>query len=352
MPEKIPPHNTDAEKSALGAALLSKDAMALVIDAVRPDDFYDAAHKEIFQVMIDLFRQNIPVDIVTVCEELKKKKSLDMVGGRAYVASLSGEAMSTVNAGEYAKIVAEKSSLRKLIHSAEDIREKSFNENIEAEEILDYAEKSIFEIAQQKQTTDYAPIQDVLMENMAMIDKAIATKGKVVGLPTGYKKFDEVTSGLHRSDLIIVAARPAMGKTAFALNIALNTATKANASVLLFSLEMSKEQLGQRLLSIESRVEMQKLKTGEMQRNDWEKISVAVDNLAKAKIHIDDTPGVGIMEMKNKCRRLKAEKGLDLVVIDYLQLMKAEGRADSRQQEISNLSRYLKLLAREIDCPL
>lgn len=352
MPEKIPPHNTDAEKSALGAALLSKDAMALVIDAVRPDDFYDAAHREIFQVMIDLFRQNIPVDIVTVCEELKKKKSLDMVGGRAYVASLSGEAMSTVNAGEYAKIVAEKSSLRKLIHSAEDIREKSFKENIDAEEILDYAEKSIFEIAQQKQTTDYAPIQDVLMENMAMIDKAIATKGKVVGLPTGYTKFDEVTSGLHRSDLIIVAARPAMGKTAFALNIALNTATKADASVLLFSLEMSKEQLGQRLLSMESRVEMQKLKTGEIKRDDWERIAVAVDNLAKAKIHIDDTPGVGIMEMKNKCRRLKAEKGLDLVVIDYLQLMKAEGRADSRQQEISALSRYLKLLAREIDCPV
>ncbi len=352
MPEKIPPHNKEAEKSAIGAALLSKDALSDIIDLVKPDDFYDAAHKEIFTVIIDLFRQSTPVDIITVCDELKKRKSLDMVGGRAYVASLAGESQSTANAEEYAKIIAEKSSLRQLIHASEDIREKSFQENINAAEILDYAEKNIFEIAQHRQTNDYSPIQDVLVENMRMIDKAIQTKGTVVGLTTGYQKFDEVTSGLHRSDLIIVAARPAMGKTAFALNIALNAARKADASVLIFSLEMSKEQLGQRLLSMESRVEMQHLKTGDIKRDDWDRLAVAMDNLSKSKIHIDDTPGVGIMEMKNKCRRLKAEKGLDLVVIDYLQLMKAEGRADSRQQEISTLSRYLKLLAREVDCPV
>ena len=352
MPEKIPPHNKEAEKSAIGAALLSKDALSDIIDLVKPDDFYDAAHKEIFTVIIDLFRQSTPVDIITVCDELKKRKSLDMVGGRAYVASLAGESQSTANAEEYAKIIAEKSSLRQLIHASEDIREKSFQENINAAEILDYAEKNIFEIAQHRQTNDYSPIQDVLVENMRMIDKAIQTKGTVVGLTTGYQKFDEVTSGLHRSDLIIVTARPAMGKTAFALNIALNAARKADASVLIFSLEMSKEQLGQRLLSMESRVEMQHLKTGDIKRDDWDRLAVAMDNLSKSKIHIDDTPGVGIMEMKNKCRRLKAEKGLDLVVIDYLQLMKAEGRADSRQQEISTLSRYLKLLAREVDCPV
>ena len=352
MVEKIPPHNTEAEKSVLGSAMLSKDALADVIDVVKPDDFYDAAHKEIFTVMMDLFRNNVSVDIVTVCEDLKKRKSLEMVGGRAYVATLSSEAPSTANAAEYAKIVAEKASMRQLIKTAEDIREKSFEEEMAPSEILDYAEKGIFEIAQQRQGSDYAPIKEVLLENVAMIDKAIQTQGQVIGLATGFKRLDELTSGFQKSDLVIVAARPAMGKTAFVLNIAQNAAVKSGATVLIFSLEMAKAQLGQRLLAMESRVEMQKLKTGNIERNDWERINMALDSLSKTNIHIDDTPGVSILEMKNKCRRLKAEKGLDLVIIDYLQLMKADGKSDSRQQEISTLSRYLKLLAREMDCPL
>ena len=221
-----------------------------------------------------------------------------------------------------------------------------------ASDILDYAEKGIFEIAQKGQRRDFAPIKEVLIENVAMIDRAIQTQGQVIGLSTGFKRLDELTSGLHRSDLVIIAARPAMGKTAFVLNIAQNAAVKSGASVLIFSLEMSKEQLGQRLLAMESRVEMQKLKTGSLERNDWDRINMALDSLSKTNLHIDDTPGISVLEMKNKCRRLKSEKGLDLVIIDYLQLMKAEGRADSRQQEISNLSRYLKLLAREMDCPV
>ena len=223
---------------------------------------------------------------------------------------------------------------------------------MEPADILDFAEKGIFEIAQNRQTSDYAPIKEVLLENVAMIDRAIQTKGQVIGLSTGFRRLDELTSGLQKSDLVIIAARPAMGKTAFALNVAQNAALKSGASVLIFSLEMSKAQLGQRLLAMESRVEMQKLKTGNIERNDWDRINMALDSLSRANIHIDDTPGVSVMEMKNKCRRLKTEKGLDLVVVDYLQLMKAEGRADSRQQEISNLSRYLKLLAREMDCPV
>ena len=224
---------------------------------------------------------------------------------------------------------------------------------MDAADILDYAEKGIFEIAQKGQKNDFAPIKEVLIENIAMIDAAIQTQGQVVGLPTGFKRLDEVTSGLHRSDLVIIAARPAMGKTAFVLNIAQNTAVKSGATVLIFSLEMSKAQLGQRLLAMESRVEMQKLKTGNIERNDWDRINMALDSLSKTNLHIDDTPGISLLEMKNKCRRLKAEKGLDLVIIDYLQLMKGEGKAsDSRQQEISNLSRYLKLLAREMDCPV
>ncbi|MEE0516025.1 MAG: replicative DNA helicase [Emergencia sp.] len=353
MVEKIPPHNTEAEKSVLGSAMLSKDALADVIDVVAPEDFYDAAHKEIFEVMVELFRNNVSVDIVTVCEELNKRKSLQMVGGRAYIASLSSFAPSSVNAAEYAKIVAEKSSIRRLIKTAEDIREKGYEETMDAADILDYAEKGIFEIAQKGQKNDFAPIKEVLIENIAMIDAAIQTQGQVVGLPTGFKRLDEVTSGLHRSDLVIIAARPAMGKTAFVLNIAQNTAVKSGATVLIFSLEMSKAQLGQRLLAMESRVEMQKLKTGNIERNDWDRINMALDSLSKTNLHIDDTPGISLLEMKNKCRRLKAEKGLDLVIIDYLQLMKGEGKAsDSRQQEISNLSRYLKLLAREMDCPV
>lgn len=353
MVEKIPPHNTEAEKSVLGSAMLSKDALADVIDVVAADDFYDAAHKEIFEVMVELFRNNISVDIVTVCEELNKRKSLQMVGGRAYIAGLSSFAPSSVNAAEYAKIVAEKSSIRRLIKTAEDIREKGYEESMDAADILDYAEKGIFEIAQKGQKNDFSPIKDVLIENIAMIDTAIQTQGQVVGLPTGFKRLDEVTSGLHRSDLVIIAARPAMGKTAFVLNIAQNAAVKSGATVLIFSLEMSKAQLGQRLLAMESRVEMQKLKTGNIERNDWDRINMALDSLSKTNLHIDDTPGISLLEMKNKCRRLKAEKGLDLVIIDYLQLMKGEGKAsDSRQQEISNLSRYLKLLAREMDCPV
>lgn len=352
MVERIPPHNAEAEKSVLGAALLSKDALADVIDAVTGDDFYDAAHKEIFNVMVELFRNNVSVDIITVCDELKKRQSLEMVGGRVYISTLSSEAPSMVNAAEYARIVAEKASMRRLIQTAEDIREKSYEESMDASEILDYAEKGIFEIAQKGQKSDYAPIKEVLLENVSMIDRAIQTHGQVIGLPTGFKRLDELTSGLQKSDLIIIAARPAMGKTAFVLNIAQNAAVKSGASVLLFSLEMSKAQLGQRLLAMESRVEMQKLKTGNIERGDWDRINMALDSLSRTKIHIDDTPGISVLEMKNKCRRLKAEKGLDLVIIDYLQLMKAEGKNDSRQQEISTLSRYLKLLAREMDCPV
>lgn len=352
MLEKKPPHNAEAEKSVLGAALLSKDALADVIEIVKADDFYDKAHKEIFEVIVDLFRNSVSVDIVTVCEELKKNKALELVGGRSYIAALSSEVPSTANAAEYAKIVAEKSSMRRLIKTAEDIREKGYDESMDAGEILDYAERGIFEIAQSRQGSDYAPIKEVLLENVAMIDNAIKAQGQVTGLTTGFKELDKLTSGLQKSDLIIIAARPAMGKTAFVLNVAENAAIKAGASVLIFSLEMSKAQLGQRLLSMESRVEMQKLKTGNLERNDWDRINMALDSLSKTNINIDDTSGISILEMKNKCRRLKAEKGLDLVIIDYLQLMQSDGRTESRQQEISALSRQLKLLAREMNCPV
>ncbi len=241
-----------------------------------------------------------------------------------------------------------------MIRTADKIKEKSFDENLKADEILDYGEKVIFEIAQSKQKNDYSHIEKVLMNNMDNLDAIIKNNGKLVGLSTGYREFDKVTAGLHKSDLIILAARPAMGKTALALNIALNAATKSKASVLIFSLEMSKEQLGQRLLAIQSKIAMEKLKTGQIERNEWEDINLGVETLANANLFIDDTAEITPLEMKNKCRRLKADKGLDLIIIDYLQLMSPDSkkRVDGRQQEISALSRYLKLLAREIDCPI
>ena len=352
MKERIPPHNEEAERCVLGAAMLSKDAMFDVIEEVKADDFYNENHKEIFNAIMDLYRDNKPVDMLTVCEELKTKKALEMVGGRAYIAALTTEVPSTTNAGEYAKIVSEKASLRALIATAEDIMNKGYEGKDDTQDILNFAESGIFQIGQKRQKSDYTPIQDVLLRNVEIIDANYRNQGKVVGIPTGFKDLDNLTSGLHRSDLIILAARPAMGKTAFALNIAQQTATKAGASVLIFSLEMSKEQLGQRLLAIQARVEMQKLKTGSLERKDWDRLNMALDELHSSKIFIDDTPGVSIMEMRNKCRRLKAEHGLDLVVIDYLQLMQGDGRSDNRQQEISAISRNLKLLAREMDCPV
>ncbi len=352
MEERIPPHSIEAEKSVLGAALLSKDALLDVVEIVKAGDFYDSNHREIFEAIQDLYRRSAPVDALTVSEELKKRNSLEMVGGRAYIASLSSGTPTTSNATEYAKIVVESAAVRRLISTADDIVTKGYESSMDAGQMLDYAERGIFEISQSRQKGQYAHIKDVLLENIEIIDRASQMDGGLTGITTGFKYLDSMTSGLQRSDLIILAARPAMGKTAFALSLALNAAVKGGASVMVFSLEMSKEQLGQRLLSMESKVSMQNLKTGRLERRDWDDINIALDVLSKANIHIDDTAGINIMEMKSKCRRLKGEEGLDLVVIDYLQLMTPEGRADSRTQEISVISRNLKLLARELDCPV
>lgn len=351
--ERIPPHSNEAERSVLGSVLQDKEALYDVLELLKPEEFYNDIHKEIYQSVLELYRKNEPVDILTVSEELKKRKSLDMVGGRSYIARLTASAPSTANAVQYAKIIGEKAVLRRLIGAASDIIDQGYQEKMESAQVLDHAERSIFEIAQAKQKKDFQILKDVLWTNIAKIDEMSRMEGNLTGLTTGFIDLDARTSGLQKSDLIVLAARPAMGKTAFALNIAQQSAVKANATVLVFSLEMAKEQLGQRLLSMESRIEMQKLKTGSLEREDWDQIHIALDTLSKAKIYIDDTPGVTAMEMKNKCRRLKAEHGLDLVVVDYLQLMSYEGgKNDNRQQEISSLSRFLKLLAREMDCPV
>lgn len=349
---RIPPHSMEAERSVLGASMLSEDALSDVVEVVRPEDFYDQNHKEIYEAILALHRKSAPVDVLTVSEELKSRNSLTMVGGRSYVASLSSSTPTTSNAQEYAKIVSEKAAIRRLIKTADDIVTKGYDGGLDANQMMEFAEQGIFEISQSRQKGQYTHIQEALLANIDAIDKASQMEGGLTGITTGFADIDAKTSGLQKSDLIILAARPAMGKTAFALSLARNAAVKGKASVLIFSMEMAKEQLSQRLLSMESKVELQKLKTGKLERRDWDDINVAMDILSNSNIHIDDTAGISIMEMKSKCRRLKAEKGLDLVIIDYLQLMNPEGKSDSRTQEISVISRNLKLLARELNCPV
>ena len=352
MAERIPPHNEEAEKSVLGAVMLNREVLFDVLEEVDADDFYNAAHKEIFNAIWELYKQNKAVDVLTVSEELKKRGVLQMVGGRAYVAHLTLDVPSTINAVEYAKIVREKATIRKMVLASEDITDKGYQASMDAKDILDYAEKSIFSIAQRNQKSDYTDVQSVLLTNIQDIDEAAKNQGKVLGTPTGFKDLDDVLNGLQKSNLVIIAARPAMGKTAFALNIAQQSAVSGGSSVLIFSLEMSKEQLGQRLLSSQSRVEMTKLQRGNLDKKDWERVNLALDEMQNAKIHIDDTPGISMVEIRNKCRRLKADKGLDLILIDYLQLMSSPERSDNRVGEISAISRNLKLLAREMDCPV
>lgn len=352
MLERIPPHNDEAERSVLGSIMLNKEALYDAFEYVTAEDFYFEKHKEIFNAAANLFKLGSPVDVLTISEELSKRKTLEMVGGRAYIAELAGEVPTTKNAGEYAKIVAEKASLRSMIKSAEDITQKGYDAKLDAAEIIDYAESSIFKISQRNQKHDYSKLQDILLTNIKDIDEAAENKGKVIGIPTGFADLDKKINGLQKSNLIIIAARPAMGKTAFALNIAQQTAIKHGSSVFIFSLEMSKEQLGQRLLSVQSRVEMEKIQKGDLDRQDWDRINLALDEMSKADIVIDDTPGISFNEIRNKCRRRKIEKGLDLIVIDYMQLLTSPERSESRQVEVSAISRNMKLLAREMDCPV
>ena len=350
MNERIPPHSIEAEKSVLGSVLQSKEALFEVLEILEPEDFYSEHHKEVFEAVRELNRRSEPVDILTVSEELKKRNTLAMVGGRAFVASLPTEAPSTANAESYAHIIKEKAILRSLIQASADILDRSYKDKTDSQEVLSFAEQEIFNIARAKQKKDYTSLYDVMMENISQIDAMASTEGKLIGLTTGFVDLDEKTAGLQKSNLIIVAARPAMGKTAFVLNLAQNAALKADAKVLIFSLEMSKEELGMRMLSSDTCIDLAKLKTGDLNRGEWEDLYIGIDRLTKAGIYIDDTPGISLMEMKNKCRRLKAEKGLDLVIVDYLQLM--EAKAESRKQEISKLSRRLKILAKEMDCPV
>ncbi|MCC0704252.1 replicative DNA helicase [Clostridioides sp. ES-S-0049-02] len=349
---RIPPHSVESEQSILGSILLDKDAIITVTETIRPGDFYKEAHKIIYECMITLSNKGEPIDLITLTEELRKQGHLNDIGGISYITSLSTIVPTTSNVKYYADIVKEKSVLRKLIKASNEIINLGYSGATKIEDVLEQAEKRIFDISQEKTSDDFKSINLVLMDAYDMIEKLYTNKSDVTGITTGFKDLNKKINGLQRTDLILVAARPAMGKTAFSLNLVQNAALKGDASVAVFSLEMSKEQLVQRMLSSQSSVELKKIKTGTLNDNDWPRIIDAMAVLSDAKIHIDDTPGIKISELRSKCRKLKIEKGLDLVLIDYLQLMEGEGNNESRQQEISKISRSLKVLAKELNCPV
>lgn len=352
MAGNILPHSIEAEQSVLGSILIDRDAIITVSDILQDDDFYKDAHREIFHSMMILFKKSEPIDLITLSDALKKRSALDMVGGITYLTGLSTAPDFTRHVSKYAEIVKEKSILRKLIKASSDIMEKSFAGEKEVLELLEEAEKGIFDISQSKTQKSLSPISDVLLNAYEILEDLYRNKGSITGLTTGFIDLDRRTNGLQKTDLVLIAARPAMGKTAFSLNIAHNAAMKGNAKVAVFSMEMSKEQLIQRMIAAESRVELNKLKNGNLDEEEWPKVITAMEVLSKVDIYIDDTPGITVMELRSKCRRLKMEKGLDLILIDYLQLMESDGKIESRQQEISKISRSLKILAKELECPV
>lgn len=349
--ERIPPHNDEAERAVLGAILIDRDAMLNISDRLRPEDFYKEAHKEIYSAALDLYRKGEPLDILTVAEALKKRKSLEASGGRAYLGMLTASVVSAGNAPQYARIIEDKAVLRSLIKASSEIIDEGFSEENEVSAVLEAAEESIFSISQNRQRKTVSRLKDIIPQNIDSIQEMAKTKGQLRGLSTGFTDLNRLLSGLQKADLVILAARPSMGKTAFALNIATNAA-KTGAHVLIFSLEMSEQLLSERILSSEALVEIKKMREGTVEDDEWTKLGDAADRLSALDIMIDDTPGISALEIKNKCKRMKMDKGLDLVVIDYLQLMTFEGKSESRQYEISALTRYLKQLAREIECPV
>ena len=349
---RIPPHSVEAEQSVLGSVLLDKDAMISVSETLIPEDFYKEAHRVIYECMLKLYNNQSEIDLITLADELRDQGYLDDIGGIAYITSLSTIVPTTSNIKYYINIVKEKSISRQLISAANDIINLGYDSSTKVEDVLENAEKKIFDISQERTTNDFQPINQVLTETLSMLEKLYEEKSDVTGLTTGFRDLNKKINGLQRSDLLLIAARPAMGKTAFALNLVQNAALKGDASVAVFSLEMSKEQLVQRMVAAQSSVELKKIKTGTLAANDWPRITDGMAVLSGAKIHIDDTPGIKISELRSKCRKLKIEKGLDLVLIDYLQLMEGEGHNESRQQEIAKISRSLKILAKELDCPV
>ena len=349
---RIPPHSVEAEQSVLGSILLDKEAMISVSETLVPEDFYKEAHKVIYESMLKLYNSQSEIDLITLTDELRDQGYLDDIGGIAYITSLSTVVPTTSNIKYYVNIVKEKSISRQLISAANDIINLGYDGSAKVEYVLENAEKKIFDIMQSKNQKGYTPIKDVLVESFTKLEELYNRKQHITGVPTGFAELDYKTAGLHGSELILVAARPAMGKTAFALNLATNAALRGNAPVAIFSLEMSKDQLVNRILCSEAMVDSNKVRTGKLDEDDWVKLAGAIGPLSEAEMYIDDTPGISVMEIRTKCRKLKMEKNIGLVVIDYLQLVQGNKRTASREQEISEISRSLKILAKEINVPV
>lgn len=347
----LPPTDIEAEKAVLGSMIKDSDAVGDVIDRLKAEDFYEKAHQEIYSVIVDLYRKSIGIDMMTVYSALNEKKLTELVGGLTYLSKLVNETIVSSNARYYADTVLAKSRMRQLIREADAIKSRATAGGEEAENILDFAEQRIFEIAERSQRRNYRDINEILVENIKQIQELERNKGQLPGITTGFRDVDRVLGGLHKTDLIILAARPGMGKTSFALNIAQHAA-EAGHSVLIFSMEMPGEQLGQRLLSMSANVEMEHIKRGQLSQEEWFALSDAQDNFENLKLTVDDASELSILEMKNKCRRLKKEKGLDLIVIDYLQLMSLGYRADQREKEIAAITRNIKIMAKELDCAI
>jgi len=349
--DRVPPQNLEAEQSVLGSMLLAREAIDEVSDILTPQDFYRDSHRHIYEAILALYAKQEPVDLVTLAEELKSQGLLEKVGGASYLALLASMVPTAANARYYAQIVAEKSLLRSLITACTAVIQQCYEGSEEAAALLDEAERLLLQLSERRRFDGFTHVKQVILEVIDQLDVLAKHKTGVTGIPT-FEDLDRYLSGLHKSDLIICAARPGMGKTAFCLNIAQKAAMKFNIPVAIFSLEMSKDQLTQRLLAAEAMVDQSKLRSGFLTAEDWQRVTLAAGKLAEAPIYIDDTPGITVTEMRAKSRRLKAEKGLGLVIVDYLQLMQSHRRVENRQQEISEISRSLKSLARELDVPV
>ncbi len=351
--KRVQPHSIEAEQSVIGAMLMDKEAIVVASEMLRGDEFYARQHGVLFDAMVELYNEGKPVDLITLQNRLREKDVPPEISSLEFVKDLLNVVPTSANVKHYATIVSEKALLRKLIRTNEEIVNACYAGKDKVETILEDTEKRVFELVQSRNSSDYVPIRQVVINALEKIEASAKTKGNVTGLSTGFLDLDYKTAGMQPSDFILVAARPSMGKTAFVLNIAEHMAFKEDKCVAIFSLEMSKEQLVNRLFSLESRVDAQQLRTGDLKDSDWEKLIESANVIGKSKLIIDDTPSISISEMRSKCRKFKLEHGLDIVIIDYLQLMSGSGRGnESRQQEISDISRSLKAMARELNVPV
>ncbi len=353
FPERVPPQSIEAEQATLGSLLISREAVYEVVDILFPEDFYRESHKKIYSVILDLFREDKAIDLITVSEKLKEYKLLDEVGGISYLAELVNSVPSASNVIYYAKVVEKKAILRSLIQAATNIISISYDESEDIMDVLDKAERAIFEVSEKRSRGYILSLKEIVSKTVEDLEEQYNTGESVTGLPTGFIRFDEMTTGFHPSDLVIIAGRPGIGKTAFTLNIAQYLGVVKKKPVLFFSLEMSKEQIVERMLCGEARINAQRLRQRRLIESDWPKLTMAAGRLADAPIYIDDTPGLSVLEVKVKSRRAKMRHGIEAIFIDYLQLMSSGNkRKENRQQEISEISRSLKSLARELNVPV